>query len=66
MGQKVRGAILRGAVREDSLALCFKMCFEVKNDYQKLSLLKVYLNPISTGLSYLVVALGELTPFHKI
>ena len=61
---------LRGAVREDSLGLC-SMCFEVKNDYQKLSLLKDYFNPISTGLFCLVVALGHVlwggsTPFHKI
>ena len=31
------GEILGGAAREDSLGLCL-MCFEVKNDYQKLSL----------------------------
>ena len=35
--KKVGGEILGGAVREDSLGLCL-MCFEVKNDCQKLSL----------------------------
>ena len=37
-----RRGILGGAVREGSLGLCL-IYFEVKNDYQKSSLLKVYL-----------------------
>ena len=42
------GAILGGAVREDSLGLCLT-CFKIKNDYQKLSLLKVYLGRSKYG-----------------
>ena len=46
--RKLGGEILGGTVREDSLALCL-MCFEVKNDYQIWSPLKVYLGRSTDG-----------------
>ena len=42
------GAILGGVVKENSLGLCL-MCFEIKNAYQKSSLLKVYLGRSKYG-----------------
>ena len=54
-----------GAVKEDSLGLCL-MCFEVKNDYQKSSLLKVYLGWYKYGRRTVFVSRGFKIPKKRL